>query len=618
MDWLLSSLIISVSVLVLVLLLVRYKQKKRIVAQVEQDIEDLREVPIHQVDNPTETDLKAYELIKEYRNKIWWNVVVSTDVNPRMVYQLSYELIREIAKLYYPLKDKPEFQASVHDLVELNYRISQRIKANLETFPFNKVKNFNIENILKYKNFYSQVTGHSAFKFFKKHKYLYDVGKALWAVYNYSNPWYWGRQVFLTVSQESVVRYLLSMIITVVGEESILLYSRRGVKSAPTLVEYSIACEMINMALADGVVTSREYEIILEYILKNAALDDPLKMNLLRFLLGKKPVSYDVMGVNYEKGDKARLLRQVEKVARADELNLSRKMELLSRLEERLGVSSKYRDELERKALPAGELDALSVQVINKKREEAILRLMVQAAAACHKWSESLREYLWARALAYPLVPFSETEFSEILKELEHKTEPRELIQVLDAQPFKNRALLEVLDVLLWQLPLTKGDEVYYYNLSELLGMRKEADKYLVDKLKSKLPKHDLISPPPAEILRYLFRELDPAERILALQETSTKYRFRNVDRTRARDAYFWLTATDRRLLFVATAQMEGVSYRHSVEFGPETEISVRKGRLYDEYILKGPEGKVLTITNTLFRGSHLEKIFELWRRSSS
>ncbi|HWP47647.1 MAG TPA: hypothetical protein VNM22_10840 [Candidatus Limnocylindrales bacterium] len=613
MDWVTIFLISLLSLLVFVLLFVREKQKKQIIEEVKKDVEELQEVPIIQVDNPTETDLKAYELIKEYRSKIWWNVVVSTDINPRMIYQLAYELVREIARLYYPLKDRPEFQASLHDLAELNYRISERIRANLETFPFNKIKDFNIENILKYKNFYNQVTSHSAFKFFKKHKYLYDIGKALWAAYNYSNPWYWGRQVLITVSQESIVRYFLSMIMTVVGEEAILLYSRRGVKPKSAIIEYSIAGEMINMAVADGLVTSQEYETLLAYILKNTELNDSLKVSLLRSLLAKKPASYDLTVVS-EKGDKARLLRQVEKVAQADEMNLTKKMERLRNLEERLGVSSKYRNELEKKALPSGELDVVSVQQINKKREAAILKLMVQAATACNKWSESLKEYIWARALAYPLVPFSEAEFADILVERERPTDLKELVKVLDVPIFKQQALLEVLDVLLWQIPFTKEDEAYYYNLCDLLGMKKEGEKHLIDKLKAKLPKHDLISTPPFEILRYIFRELDPTEGILAIRETSTRFRFRNVDKTRARDAYFWIVVTTRRLLAVATAQLQGVTYRHSLEFGPDTEISVKKGRFYDEYTLKDPRGTTLTISNTLFGGAGLERIFEVWR----
>lgn len=612
MDWLTLFLIILLGILILILLLERYRQKKQIVARVEEEMENLREVPIVQVDNPTETDLKAYELIKEYRNKIWWNVVVRTDIKPRMVYQTSYELIRDIAKLYHPDKDRPEFQASIQDLVELNYRINQRIRANLETFPFNRVKDFNLENVLKYKNFYTQITSHGAFKFFKEHKYLYDFGKTLLAIYNYSNPWYWGRQILLTVSQESIVRYFLAMIITVVGEEAILLYSRRTLKSATALVEHSIAGEMIRMATADGFVTPQEYEIILEYVLKNPVLDDQLKVSLLQALLSKKPISYDLDNIQ-EKGDKARLLRQVEKIAQADTLNLSKKMELLRKLEERLGVSSKYRGELERKTLPASELDAVSVQQINKKREEAILRWMVHAAGTCKKWSESLREYIWARALAYPLVPFSEEEFSEILKELEKQTEPKEFLKALDTQTFKKRALLEVLDVLLWQFPFTKGDETYYYRFSELLGMRKEGEKYLAEKLKAKLPKHDLISIPPVEVLRYVFRELSPTERVLALQETSTKYRFRNVEGTRAKDTHFWLAATNHRLLLLATAQIENTWYRHSLEFGLGTEISVKKGRLYNEYTLKDPRGTTITLTNTLFHGSDLGKVFEMW-----
>jgi hypothetical protein len=619
MDWLSTSLIGVLSVLVFLLLFVHYKQRKHIAAEVEKtDAAELQEVPITQIENPTETDLKAYDRIKEYRNKIWWNVVVSTDINPRMVYQTAYELVREIAKLYYPSKEQPEFQASVHDLAELNYRISQRIRSNLELFPFNKVKDFNIENILKYKNIYTQITSHKAFQLFKKHKHLYDIWKTVWSVYNYSNPWYWSRQVLLTVSQESLVRYLLAMIMTVVGEEAILLYSRRGIKPKATLIEHSIAGEMINMAISDGTVTPQEYELVLEYVLKNSVFDDSLKVGLLHALLSKKPVSYDQTQIYYDKDDKVKLLRQVEKIARADTFNLSKKLELLRKLEERLGVSSKYRDHLEKKTLPAGEFDTVDVQQINKKREDAILRLMIQTAHIRDKWSGSLQHYLWNRAVTFPLIPFSEAEFSEILSEQERETETKELIKVLDSQPFKKQALQDILHVLLWEFPFTKEDEAYYYHLCDAFGMRKEGEKYLSEKLKATLPKQALISTPPFEILRYIFRELDPTEQILALRETSSTYKFKNVEGTRTRDAYFWIVATDRRLLLVATAQIEEVSYRHALEFGLNTEISVKKGRLYDEYTLKDPTGNTVTLSNTLFHGSDLAKVFEVWQRKES
>jgi len=40
-------------------------------------------------------------------------------------------------------------------------------------------------------------------------------------------PWYYGRQIAWTVGKELGLRYLLTLIITIVGEEAVLLY-RRG------------------------------------------------------------------------------------------------------------------------------------------------------------------------------------------------------------------------------------------------------------------------------------------------------------------------------------------------------------------------------------------------------
>ena len=233
----------------------REHQEELIARETEQ--EEFKQIELIRVHNPTEQDLQAYELIESERQKVWKNLLTKTSISPRKIYQLSFDLIREIAAIYNPDVENPEFQASVSDLLELNYRIIERVKEYLEEFPLNTIKDLNIQDILKYKGYYDRLSEFELVKFAKDHKYLYTIGRYAWMGYNVINPWYWGRKVVFTASREGAFRHLLAVIVTVVGEEAVLVYSERNIKAKAVAVEKNIAFEMINMAVIDGVV-SRE------------------------------------------------------------------------------------------------------------------------------------------------------------------------------------------------------------------------------------------------------------------------------------------------------------------------------------------------------------------------
>ena len=219
-------LLLAAALAALVVLLVRYRRERRHARPAAEDLSDLPEVPILRVEDPTDTDVRAYDLIKEYRDGILWKVSL-TDLNPQVVYEQALRLIREVGRVYHPDSERPEYRVSIQDLVDLNRRINERIDALLSTFPYNRLKDVSVDTVIRYRDAYLRVTRHPAFGFLRRHDYLYRVVREVWATYNYSNPWYWGRRAVFTVGQEAVVRRLLVTIVTIVGEESVRLFGRR-------------------------------------------------------------------------------------------------------------------------------------------------------------------------------------------------------------------------------------------------------------------------------------------------------------------------------------------------------------------------------------------------------
>jgi len=320
----------------------RKKRKEELVRAIEEG--DYREIELVRVQNLSSQDKKAYDLIEAERKKVWTSISLKTSLAPKEIWQMSLVLIKEIANIYHPESENPQSQASIDDLLELNERIVKRLQEYIEKPPLNTIKDLNIQGVLTYKKSYERFSQSAGVKFAQKHKHLYSIGKRAWTVRNFLNPWYWGRKVAFTAGKEGLYRSLLSVVLKVVGEEAILTYSKRHIRKEGVALDKNIAFEMINMALVDNVVSSEEYEVILNFILNNSNFDDRIKIILLKALRRKRPVKIEIPVATYNEKEKKRLIAEVGRVAKADKLEILKKREALKSLEESLKPNSKHRE----------------------------------------------------------------------------------------------------------------------------------------------------------------------------------------------------------------------------------------------------------------------------------
>lgn len=600
------ALIFAALILVSALISLRRRNQKQQeeIARVAEE-ENFRQIELIRVQNPSQQDLQAYNLIEAERQKVWKNLSFQTSLAPKKIWQTSFELIKQIAAIYHPDTENPQFQASIVDLLELNGRIIERLQEYLEEFPLNTIKDFNIQDVLSYKAYYDKVSQFELVKLAKDHKYLYNIGKYAWMGYNALNPWYWGRKVVFTAGKEGTYRYLLSVILTVVGEEALLVYSKRYIRKQAVAVEKNIAFEMINMAVIDHIVSGEEYDVILNFIVNNPKFNDRLKVTLLKALQRKRSVKPAALsGESYQEKDKKRLLTEVERVARADTLGILKKREALKALEESLKLTSGYRTQLE--LAPQREVHSLDVLHQSRQREEAILRLMVQAGSTAGNLPDSLGEYIIQRASSYPL-PFHEQEQEVILQEATTPTSPDTLTNFIRSNADKERALSEVLDALLWYLPFTREEEEFYTQIVAALDLKKISQKLLYKRLENLLPSDKLLEKPPFEVLKSLFRLITQDEQITALQQTATTYQFlTGGEKPRKKDAPFWVCVTTIRVLVLSAAMLDDTIYQHHLEFKNGSDVRIESGRLHDTYILRNHEQEI-RVKNTLFHSSNLK-----------
>lgn len=172
---------------------------------------------------PRPADEGARELIRLNRNRYLWSYRPETPLSFNAINDLSGQLIREIAGIYYPEEERPELKASLADLVALHNRVGGRLAAWLESAPVRPFKDVELQTVIRYYEMYQSLKDHPVSQFIRRHR-LHRVASWGWAALNYNSPFYWGRRAAYELGR----RLLLARIVTLVGEEAMLLYGRQG------------------------------------------------------------------------------------------------------------------------------------------------------------------------------------------------------------------------------------------------------------------------------------------------------------------------------------------------------------------------------------------------------
>jgi hypothetical protein len=175
---------------------------------------------------PRPEDQAALEIIRTRRDGYLWKRWPETTLSFNAINEMSQDLIREIAGVYYPEEERPELKASLADLLAMHNRVGSRLAAWLETAPIRPFKDVELQTVIRYYEMYQSVRDHPVSQFIKRHR-LHRVAKWSWAAFNYSSPFYWGRQAAYELGR----RLLLARLADLVGEEAMLIYGRRGEKS---------------------------------------------------------------------------------------------------------------------------------------------------------------------------------------------------------------------------------------------------------------------------------------------------------------------------------------------------------------------------------------------------
>lgn len=139
--------------------------------------------------------------------------------------ELSYELILNIARKYYPDSKRPLYELSIDEVLMLTVYISNRLDEILDAKGLRLFRKLKVSQIIGMTEIKEKIEANSIVKATKKYKVLEAISAAK-KVINVVNPVYWARKAVIDKSLNFAIKKLCLIIIATCGEETYKIYSK--------------------------------------------------------------------------------------------------------------------------------------------------------------------------------------------------------------------------------------------------------------------------------------------------------------------------------------------------------------------------------------------------------
>lgn len=151
---------------------------------------------------------------------------VSNNAYFRVAFDLSFDLMTEIAQSHFPNSKYPLYELSAQEVLDLAGYITKRIDKMLSGKFIARFKRYRISTIVDIINKKKALDNSKLMKINREYK-ISKLFSAASTVINYANPIYWFRKLALKPSTDLVIKEMCKLIISIVGEETEKLYSRK-------------------------------------------------------------------------------------------------------------------------------------------------------------------------------------------------------------------------------------------------------------------------------------------------------------------------------------------------------------------------------------------------------
>jgi hypothetical protein len=156
---------------------------------------------------------------------------------------ICWNLIHDIARVYFPDSKYPIYELSIDELMTLIHYITDRVDSLFKGPILRPLKKIRISYILKVIDTKRKIDENKAVKTASKLRTPWKVTKT---VLNIFNPVYWVRKLMISTTLVAVTNKICGIIIDVVGEETNNVYSK-SVFNAERMTNLEIEREILEL-----------------------------------------------------------------------------------------------------------------------------------------------------------------------------------------------------------------------------------------------------------------------------------------------------------------------------------------------------------------------------------
>lgn len=150
---------------------------------------------------------------------------LSTNSKLNLVKEISFRLINDIAKVYYPDSNYPIYELNIDELIVLCHYITDRINSIFKGPILSHMKRLKVSQVVKIIDFKKKIDENKLVKAANKAK-VPKILSGLSKVINIINPVYWVQKLMIETTMSIATKKISLLIIDVIGEETTKVYSK--------------------------------------------------------------------------------------------------------------------------------------------------------------------------------------------------------------------------------------------------------------------------------------------------------------------------------------------------------------------------------------------------------
>lgn len=138
-----------------------------------------------------------------------------------------YDMMVEIASVFYPKSKKPLMELSLNELILLDQYIVKKVDELLSKKGINLFRNLKLSTIMTLVDKKTTIDNTSIVKNAKKYKFKEIYGIALTAL-NIINPYFWFKKLVINPSINLLLNKVFLICYSIIGEETYNIYSKQA------------------------------------------------------------------------------------------------------------------------------------------------------------------------------------------------------------------------------------------------------------------------------------------------------------------------------------------------------------------------------------------------------